>query len=329
MTQDRTASFFDEVTHNLLVFPDEGRFLDRAVGRSCCSTNQKGKNFDLKFKRLLGDYIYARYYSHDNERADELIDGVEAIVTIVDREESSLGKLLAESCRDCYIYDKGWTCDMHPLKNGTLLAKRSGVQLEVTSHDLVATGLGEYALRLPAVRRFALSGWTIVFGETTTLGMSKGECGRHYFPVQNTPTLISVFSEIAHYMNRMRYPFQLKAINNSSRIRRTDNIVLFSPADLAPEELSPLHEILLKRYGSEMKAPPPMTRYMGSGWGFAEERPKSEFGRMSFGQERCGVIAKAIIEAGTDASAEEKIKRIELAFSDNGLDFGKPFKGAI
>lgn len=324
MMQDRTANFFNEITHNIFVFANEGRFFDSAAGRFCCLTGRKNGDIDLRLKRLLREYIYARYYSHDNERAEELMNKKEAIVTIVDREESSLGKQLAESCRDCYIYDRGWTYDKCPGEEDVLLARKSGVQLKVETHDVVVATCGERALRIPAVRRFVLPGWVVLFGETASLNLDKG-CGRHYFPVRNTSTLISMFSEIAHYMNEMRYPFQLKVINNSSRIERTDNIVLFTPTDLSPEELTPLHEKILQKYSSEMKAPPPMTRYMGLGWGFAEESSGNDFERTSFGQERCDIIAKAMIEAGEDSSAEDKFKRIKHAFADTGLALDKPY----
>ena len=324
MTQDRTANFFNEITHNIFVFANEGCFFDSAADRFCYLTGRKSENFDLRLKRLLREYIYARYYSHDNERAEELMNKKEAIATIVDREEPSLGRLLAESCGDCHIYDQGWAYDICPGEEGVLLAKKSGVQLKVEARDVVVTACGERALRMPAVRRFVLPGWVVLFGETASFNLDQG-CGRHYFPARNAPTLISMFSEIAHYMNEMRYPFQLKAVNNSSRIERTDNLVLFTPKDLSPEELAPLHEKLLQKYSSEMKAPPPMTRYMGLGWGFAEESLGNNFERTSFGQERCDIIAKAMIESDEDSSAEDKLKRIKHAFADNGLAFDKPY----
>lgn len=324
MMQEHTAKFFDMVTSNLSVSLEEGCFYDCAEGNPYRVIGPNGVDSRAGLKKLLREYIYAKYYSRDSRRVAELVGERGSVRPIVDLEESILGKSLAESCCDCYIYDSGWTSVGRSDNGEGLFAEKAGARIRVESSDFVTLQSGANALRLPAVRRFALAGWTVVFGEAALPTLGEG-CRRHYFPVREPSALISTFSQIAHYMNEMHYPFQAKAINDSSRIERTDNVVLFTSKELPPKDLMPLHQMLLNAHGSEMKDPPPMTRHMGHGWGFAEEEP-DHLTRLSFGQGRCDYIAEALIGTNLSSSAMEKLARIQRVFSDKGLSIDIPYE---
>jgi hypothetical protein len=148
---------------------------------------------------------------------------------------------------------------------------------------------------------------------------------RLYFNVgaAGAPELVGALTARLH---ALELPFTLKAAYHERATVRRDSLVLWVEERheriatlVAREVAAALHEPL----GDEV---PPFSRRLAAGVGLAEDPA----GGMSFGVERCGLVAEGVWLAWTEGATTDaaRLDALARAFAARGLDLERPWRAA-
>jgi hypothetical protein len=127
-------------------------------------------------------------------------------------------------------------------------------------------------------------------------------------------------------LHALELPFTLKVADRESHLTRRDSAVLWTEARhfrVAAAVTAEVVERLPEPLGAET---PPFTKPLLPGVGLAED-PR---GGLSFGQERCGVLAEGVWLAATEGAddGDDRVDTVARAFAARSLDLDRPWLAA-
>ena len=229
----------------------------------------------------------------------------------------------ANPCR--YRWDNDWEI-IRKSDNGEIQIRkgeryRAG-EYAFTSGPNVVMGIGS-RVNLQVLRDSFLvqQGMYFVFGDSLDDRYDSYETVRFYFSIhpQTAPTLLS---HLAHQFNRFQVPFYLKVQQDPANFDRLDPFVVYMTRryyQIVLKLLSRMPSEITEALGTDV---PLFAKKRIDGVGLAED-PGSQ---RSFGQNRCVIIAEALIDAWEHKidSTDEKLALIEQKFADNHYSLDHP-----
>ncbi len=210
--------------------------------------------------------------------------------------------------------------------DGRLVVRRHGLSLWV--HPAEVSGEGshpdaEVSVRMPPELLRLSPGFYMALGDEALGG--EDPLVRHYWHLSSRggEALVAAGTEL---FNEAGLPFRLKVLIDPDLYRRCDAGVIYTPKRLRAEVaelLPPLRAAVAKHL---RQGTPALTKPLGEGIGLAEDPPGGD----SFGMDRCGLLAEALVRAfelGRERR-EERLALVAETFAERGVDFGRPYLNA-
>jgi len=141
---------------------------------------------------------------------------------------------------------------------------------------------------------------------------------RIYFSLR-TEHLARVTSEITSTLLDAAEPWLLKIALDATTLRRPDAAVLYLPVESLNRLSDPLSQVVRRLRPALRRAVPPLTHQVAPGVATAAEPADG----LSFGEHRCGVIARALTSV---RASWAPLSTIAAAFADAGVDPARPYR---
>ena len=142
----------------------------------------------------------------------------------------------------------------------------------------------------------------------------------------------AVMKTLTQQMNAQGLPFTFKVLYNPANYQRHDAGVLYVERSHYPQVRGLLQSVYAEHQSHFGQQEPLFTKRLASGLGLAEE-PDRKFGQSeSFGQNRCQILANALLEAEAfnddPDHPEQRLAAIQRHFQQVGLDLTRPYLNA-
>jgi hypothetical protein len=220
-------------------------------------------------------------------------------------------------------WERGWQWDSTDgdlmvvvRDNVRLWARPDGVR---APQDAGLTVGGPCELLVPTERQWLIPGFHAVVGrESWTAADEEAGVLRLYWHATDasaTPLLAAMRAAL----DDAGVPFRLKTPRNGTGYRRADAAVLYLPRSRFPAVRAALAAVHAELAGGLRPTVPLFTKRLGRGLGLAEDPGSAE----SFGQHRCRIVARALIDAGP-AGHDAALAAVIDAFRAAGLDPHRP-----
>ena len=224
--------------------------------------------------------------------------------------------------------DRGWRI-LRKLPTGHYVVEKRGLTRTLFVGEFIShaepRGPAEEGCSIsvfcPRESRTTLPGFYYALGETITDEQDDRELLRFYWNVQANG-VARLMRLLTQRLNRFQLPFRLKVLNSPTAYNRSDAAVLYLNKEfyrVAAELLVDVH----RQVHNELDDHTPLfSKRLIPGLGLAEEPGTGE----SFGQQRCRVLAEAVLNA-YDLNLEDEQERLEevvKAFEVNGLNINLP-----
>jgi HopA1 effector protein family len=278
--------------------------------------------------QALSTFIYLHYYlgeastsAHDRRTDTGL--------PIVLREDPAFGAELRRANRGAGFAEAGWQVVGHA--GGAALVRKNRISLLATSADIeggTVPAVGEsVAIRFPPERPYAYPDYYMAVGNG---GPAAGESGRPivriYFNVRasGAPILLGVLtSRLGAALSR----FSVKVLNHPASFPRPDAAVAYFSRDEFVTARPLLTEAVQKIAPHLDSRVPAFTMAVAPGVGFAEEPVSGDGRRLSFGQHRCGLVARglACAFAGGADDAGTRFRYVARQFEAANVDLARPY----
>jgi hypothetical protein len=165
-------------------------------------------------------------------------------------------------------------------------------------------------------------GFHFTLGDATPDPADAASTLRLYFHSTHVgaPLLVETFARL---LNRRQVPFRIKCLGHPASYQRVDAVVLY----VARRHFSHVAAILAESGASLTAllrpAVPLFTRRLMPGVGLAEDPATGE----SFGQNRCRLVAEALVDAWTQRkpSLPARLDALRRRFSTAGIDLERPY----
>ena len=249
------------------------------------------------------------------------------------REDAVLGAALRAADGGRWIWESGWSVDSDTA-DGAMLVNEHGLQIHARRDEFRparrSTGAatarirGQWRepvdVRFPTARPYASPGFFLVSG---TAGLAVGhDIVRWYLDLESSATP-GVLRTLVRELDGAGLRYTFKVLSDPAEYPRPDAAVLYaSRADLAR-----VHAVVLDLHdedpGGFRPATPMFSRRVRDGIGIAEDPPHATV-PLSFGQHRCRLVAKGLIDAGADADGDARFRAIVHAFDEVGISVDAP-----
>jgi HopA1 effector protein family len=210
--------------------------------------------------------------------------------------------------------------------DGRLVVRRHGLSLWVRPEEVLGQSTGpdaEVSVRMPSELLRLSPGFYMALGNQD-LG-SEESFVRHYWHLSSHggEALVAAGTRL---FNEAGLPFRLKVLIDPDLYSRCDAGVLYTPKRLGAEVAELLPPVRDAVAGHLRPGTPALTKPLGEGLGVAEDPPGGD----SFGMDRCGLLAEAMVRAfelGRE-TGEERLALVEETFGERGVAFERPYLNA-
>jgi hypothetical protein len=281
--------------------------------------------------RALSSFIYNHYYLGEScpKATARRMDVTTAIIL---REDPAFGAALREANRGHGYSDPGWR--VLASESGTIVVSKNGISLRATEENIAGGHPGEVgdlvALRFPNDRPYAYPGYYMAIGNGGQVSQDLNRTiVRIYFNIcsEGAPGLLSILTAT---MGVSLDRFSVKVLNHPESFPRPDAAIAYVLRDEFPRAW-PMLSDAVRAVGDHLIARvPAFTWALAPGVALAEEPAASVPGNVSFGQHRCGLIARGLSDAFA-AGAEHPAARFRYVvrkFEDASLDPARPYLNA-
>lgn len=219
-------------------------------------------------------------------------------------------------------WDAGWRLLGPSSAAGAYVAKGESVRW---------AGVGEFApdptdggvwLLVPRQSTAQMPGFFFVIGRTPGDQMEETNLVRFYLH-STASTTVAVASAVIGVLDACQVPFRYKTLASTPLYDRTDASVLYVSARHADFVARRLRDSLGRRHEWLRPAVPLFTARVAHGIGMAVDPGTGA----SFGMDRCGLVADAIVAAwrAGQTSETERWQTVVARFAAAGLDMARPF----
>jgi hypothetical protein len=280
--------------------------------------------------------LYRRCYlgrSHD-DLDTEIVHGRSAFVPV--------GWTLIEALRAAdggrWIWEPGWTRYSSLPDGGAILENEHGMTIRVRADEFrtnrgpdpspsgarptgaQSAGAPSVEVRLPTARPHASPGYFLVSG---TAGLAVGPDIVRWSLDVSAEAAPDVLATIVSRLDGVGIRFTVKVLNDPVAYPNPDAAVLSaSRADLAA-----VHPVVLDLHAADptrfRPAVPLFSLKVANGIGVAEEPPRATV-PLSFGQHRCRLVAKGIVDAGPSAGPAARYRAVASTFAEAGVSIDAP-----
>lgn len=228
--------------------------------------------------------------------------------------------------------DSGWTIERVIDGSAVVARKGSGLRLFTPGQYLLLRGPSaslekgqQLLICQPKDSTTHQPGYYHAWGETLGDYSDHSNLVRFYWNT-DPDGAVTLIDLVTRRFNRFQVPFQVKCPSFRELYDRCDAVVLYVSKwhyRIAAQLVEEFYEIVQSRLKDET---PLFTKKLNAGLGFAEDPDNTE----SFGTDRCGILAKALIEASRQglATEEAKLNTLRAAFEARGLSLARPYLNA-
>jgi len=210
--------------------------------------------------------------------------------------------------------------------DGRLVVRRHGLSLWVRPAEVSGEGSSpgaEVSVRMPPELLRLSPGFYMALGDEALGG--EEPFVRHYWHLSSRggEALIAAGTRL---FNEAGLPFRLKVLIDPDLYRRCDAGVLYTPKRLRAEVAGLLPQLRAAVAEHLRPGTPALTKPLGEGLGLAEDPPGGD----SFGMDRCGLLAEAMVRAFELGCSrrEEQLALVAATFDERGIDFERPYLNA-
>ncbi|MEM8809410.1 MAG: T3SS effector HopA1 family protein [Cyanobacteria bacterium P01_G01_bin.38] len=235
-------------------------------------------------------------------------------------------------------FDPGWQV-VQQLSDDSFTVHKGGLTLYIDAQqhlapEVTAIAGKTVAIRLP--RNLMQNGFYMAVGDAgkqqaQAAGPVPNPIVRVYFNLTSQGA-VAVMGALTQSFNTCGLPFTFKVLYNPSDYQRYDAGVLYIDYSSYAEVrqlLQPLYETHQAHF---RPLEPLFTKHLAPGLGLAEEPDRTFSHVESFGQNRCQIVANALLEAETFRErpdhAEQRLDMIQQHFQQVGLDLARPYLNA-
>jgi hypothetical protein len=272
-----------------------------------------------RLEQELYESFYLRGVPRPHSRQDALPNGADpAFVTALSDANTGTGG-----------WDPGWRVVEVAHDDGSIVAERAGLRLQMDTCDYLQSGDGPLALgacvsaRLPKELRAASPDFYFACGDTVGASDSAVEV-RVYFNLTHTGA-VPLLEATTRLLNEQQLPFSIKVVNHPARYFRCDAGVLYlEEGDFARAPLRALVAVVTPHLRDET---PALTKPLAPGVGIGEHRPALG---ASFGIGRCRLVAEAIADAYDQrlTALTDRLDAVARRFALHGMDLDTPYLAA-
>ena len=277
----------------------------------------------------LWRFLYLYYYAADLAAAAVLMNGSRTVISIADREDTAfVAGLSAAHPSRCYA-EPGWTVLTTTVPE--FLVQRDGLSLTVTRDEVAAGRVPPRAgdivsVRFPAERRYSNPGWYVAIGEA---GLRRADqpTVRLYYSLGDPAQAPQFLRASGTLLNSRRIPFHTKVVNDPAGFSRNDPIVTY----LALADWRAHRPALQRLYGlyrdSMRDVRPCFARHLDHGWSLAAEPVDAVKKGVSFGQQRCILVAEGLLRAWAAGAftVPEREQAVLQRLREAGIDPDRPY----
>ncbi|MDV3348622.1 hypothetical protein D0962_31810 [Leptolyngbyaceae cyanobacterium CCMR0082] len=302
---------------------------------------------DLKQKYLmlqLRSFLYGIYYNGSLQTELALDSDSEKQTQFQDLENNTYFGLDLDFLTQLHqhntgtgYFDPGWQV-VEQVSEENLTVKKGGLTLYINCQrhlvPEVTAAVGEVvAIRLPS--NLMQNGFYVAVGNAgkSSERVEQGQepIVRLYFNVTSQGA-VTVMKTLTQQMNAQALPFTFKVLYNPANYQRHDAGVLYVERSHYLQVRGLLQSVYAKHQSHFGQQEPLFTKRLAPGLGLAEE-PDRKFGQSeSFGQNRCQIVANALLEAETFSDKpdypEQRLATIQRHFQQIGLDLTRPYLNA-
>jgi hypothetical protein len=260
----------------------------------------------------LRSELYRHYYLGEAiETEDAAIDRRPVFA----REDAAFGRVLraANQCRG--YFETGWRI-VRPFDRAEVaLVEKDGLRLSVRAQEIEPAGDTTVRVRFPADRPYASPGYYFTIGSAGV--PSAAPLARWYFHVRSTGAA-ALLESLTARLDEAGRPFMFKVLNDPAAFTRPDAAVLYTPRTTVSHDAPAVFAARASAAEHFGERVPAFTRRIAPGLAIADEPPQS--GQpVSFGQHRCGILARGLVVAGALATADERRAAMREAVAAEGL----------
>lgn len=243
--------------------------------------------------------------------------------------DTRLAEQLSEANQSRSGWDPGWEiCRIGverdvQVRNGDRYCTVPAGQYSFSAGPGMVPQVGDY-VSLQVLRESSRiqPGMYFVFGETLGDQYDAADCVRFYFHLDppGAPRLVELLTTI---LNRFQIPFEFKCQKYRENYDRLDAAVLYIARRYFDVVSRLVQEVAAGIQEHLRPAVPLLTRQVQAGIGVADDPG----GNRSFGQDRCNLIATAMLEVRRDGQVDprEFLAALEHGFASRGASLARPY----
>ena len=272
---------------------------------------------------LLRERLYTGFYVHGSAVPD---DGSAARPS---PEPGPFAARLAASLRGRTSLQPGWrVCS---LAGGMAEVMQGGLRAWARADELEAERGGPpevgapVEVRVPAVLEGAQPGCVLLQGRRAPADAADIPIDRVYWHIR-AGGAAPLAAYLVRGLDDDDVPFRLKLLADPGAYRRCDAAVLYAPR-ARREAVVARCRAIRGRVGRHLGgAVPALTLRLDDGIALAEDPPGGE----SFGLHRCGLLARALLDAGRAGARgrRERMDAVARGFAAEGIDLAQPWRAA-
>lgn len=271
-------------------------------------------------RAAVADELYTRYYLHHGRPPAPAAgtrphDRRPAFA----REDAAFGHRIRAAVGGRYRWEDGWRV-LRRIDGGVTLVARNHLVLHVRDKELRQDG-DRTAIRFPADHPYASPGYFVVTG--TAGAQPAGPTVRVYLNLRADPAP-TVFGAIVALLDVAGLRYSAKLLNDPQAYTRPDAAVVYVPR----ADLPVARAVVLAHRNSEPaafgSAEPAFTARLAPGIGLADEPVPTGGTPVSFGQHRCGILARGLLAAGAGAAPAERRAAMDAELRRAGVDPARP-----
>ncbi|TDH18052.1 hypothetical protein EXU57_24580 [Segetibacter sp. 3557_3] len=274
--------------------------------------------------RILSEWLYRGFYCMGEATDLRLLNN-----SIAGIEKTFLYQQLPMANQGLESWHKGWTV-IESFNNGIVIIENKGLRISVHREEISENH------SIKSQTTVQLKGPNGLFdfspGYYTALSEISFPPGNNHWFVRIYLNLdlegsFNFLKIVTTELNKIAHPFILKVHTGPELQWRCDSVVLIilkKDFSLISKLLTPYIESLRPHLG---KNNPAFTKWIGWGIGLAES-PK---GGISFGENRCAIMAKAIVSAEMHniKTLSGRFREIERHFQEQGLSLDIPYLNSV
>jgi HopA1 effector protein family len=287
----------------------------------------KNKYLGLRLRSFLHETYYKGSIKPARESAHNLTnEALNLENNIYKGADAKFYKQLQASNSGIGYFDAGWLLKDKE-QDGSLAVMKDGLTLYIdpVRHLSLAEQSSVkgniVSVRMP--KNLIQSGYYIAVSD---IGPSRHEIVEICFNI-SPEGAVHLMQELTQRLNRGIIPFTLKALHNPAEYKCHDPIILRFSRDRY-EAIWKILQPIYRRYAAYFQPETPLfTKVLAPGLALAEEPEQKFFDQENFGQNRCQVIANALMDARQegDETAEKRMNAILNHLSLHEISLDHPY----